>query len=130
MLIIRRWAAGYYQAMKQNGLFTSDGGMMKFQLGVDKDGKWLNPASQLEAGATYAVPAIYGLQILTGSQTFTYSTTDAATIVKIADMAGKAGVHVVVQTSKGLATNSNGFKGDLSEGPHEYALLGLKPDGG
>lgn len=70
------------QAMKQNGIFTAPGAL-KFQVGVGENGIWLTPTSQLING-TYAPPAIYGLQILTGQKPFTYRTMDNEQIKKIA----------------------------------------------
>lgn len=127
MLTGCRWAAGYYQAMKQNGIFTSTGAL-KFQVGVDANGNWLTPQSQLANGGTYAAPAIYGLQIILGVKCYTYRTTDKEEIKRIAGM--NTGYPVIVQTNKGLVTAPQGFGGDTSDGLHEYGILRIKADGG
>lgn len=124
-----RWGAGYYQAMKQHGPFTSIGNVLRFQVGVDRNGEWLTPTSKLEAGISYAPSAIYGLQILTGIKPFHYETRNKDEIKKIATLVNH-NIPVVVQTSKGLVTSPKNFTGDTSDGLHEYAILGIKQDGG
>lgn len=125
-----RRAAGYYQAMKQSDPFTSQGNGLKFQLGVDKTGEWLTPTSRLDAGISYTPPAIYGLQILMGKKPHTYVTKDKGKIKSIAELVKSEYIPVIVQTNKGLVTDSTGFKGDTSDGVHEYGILGIKRDGG
>lgn len=50
-------------------------------------------------------------------------------IKKIARLPSRQ-IPVIVQTKKGLVTSPNGFSGDTSDGLHEYALVGIKEDGG
>lgn len=111
---LSRWAAGYLEAMRKHG---------PFNYGFDGP-KWVGA---YENGTWSLGLGMYGFKFLRLGEGFVYRTNDTAQMQKIAKIAEK--VPVTVSTVKGLATNSQGFQGNLSVGMTEYAVLGLKADG-